>query len=133
MSCHIAMQDATASDLQGHEHEQNPETSGHCHQKIAGHDAVGLRVTHKNHQEVRLFFDKTSALPIKSEVKLVANFNDDIHKELLVEIFFSNYKEIAGVSHFTRVRIHFDDDDLEINLNEVELREKLDAAVFAKP
>jgi len=31
MSCHIAMQNAAASDLQGHEHEQNPETSGHRH------------------------------------------------------------------------------------------------------
>jgi hypothetical protein len=102
-------------------------------QKIDGHDAVGLRVTHKNHQEVRLFFDKTSALPIKSEVKFVAKLIDDIQKEVSVELFFSNYKEIAGVSHFTRVRIHFDDDDLEINLKEVELREKLDAAVFAKP
>ena len=40
MSCHIAMQDAAASDFQGHEHEQNPETSGHRHQKIAGHDAL---------------------------------------------------------------------------------------------
>ena len=102
-------------------------------QKIDGRDAVGLRVTHKNHQEVRLFFDKTSALPIKSEVKLVAKLVGDMQNEILIECFFSNYKEIAGVSHFTRVRIHFDDDDLEINLKEVELREKLDAAVFAKP
>jgi hypothetical protein len=102
-------------------------------QKIDGHDAVGLRVTHKNHQEVRLFFDKTSALPIKSEVKLVAKRADGTQKEILVELFFSKYKEIAGVSHFTRVRIHFDDDDLEINLKEVELPEKVDAAVFAKP
>jgi hypothetical protein len=101
--------------------------------KIDGHDAVGLRVTHKNHQEVRLFFDKTSALPIKSEVKIVAKLVDGIQKEALFEFFFSNYKEFAGVSHFTRVRIHFDDDDLEINLKEVELREKLDATVFAKP
>jgi hypothetical protein len=102
-------------------------------QKIDGHDAIGLRVTHKNHQEVRLFFDKTSALPIKSEVKLVAKDAAGAQKEVLVEFYFSNYKEIAGVSHFTRVRVHFDDDDLEINLKEVELREKVDAALFAKP
>jgi hypothetical protein len=102
-------------------------------QTIDGRDAVGLRVTHKNHQEVRLSFDKTSALPNKSEVKFVAKLIDDMQKEVLVEFFFSNYKEFADVSHFTRVRIHFDDDDLEINLKEVELREKLDASVFAKP
>jgi hypothetical protein len=102
-------------------------------QKIDGRDAVGLRVTHKNHQEVRLFFDKTSALPIKSEVKFVAKLIDDIQKEVSVELFFSNYKEFAGVSHFTHVRIHLNHDDFEINLKEVELREKLDAAMFAKP
>jgi hypothetical protein len=102
-------------------------------QKIDGRDAVDLRVTHKNHQEARLFFNKASALPIKCEVKFVAKLIDDIQKEVSVELFFSNYKEFAGVSHFTRVRIHFDDDDLEINLEEVELREKLDAAAFAKP
>src|SRR5246127_1762715 len=38
MSPHIAMQNAAASDLQDQEHEQNPETSGHRHEKIAGHD-----------------------------------------------------------------------------------------------
>src|SRR5437660_11195725 len=42
MSRHIAMQNAAASDLQGHEHEQNSETSGHRHQKIAGHDALSM-------------------------------------------------------------------------------------------
>jgi hypothetical protein len=31
MSRHIAMQNAAASDLQGYEHEQNPETRGHGH------------------------------------------------------------------------------------------------------
>jgi hypothetical protein len=38
---------------------------------------------------------------------------------------FGNHEEVA--------RIQFDDDDLEINLKELELREKLDASIFAKP
>jgi hypothetical protein len=101
--------------------------------EIDGHDAIGLRVTHKDHLEVRLYFDKTSALPIKSEVKLVAKAADDKPKEALFEFFFSKYKEIAGVQHFTHVRIHFDDDDLEIDLKKVDLHEKLDPAVFEKP
>ena len=42
MSRHIAMQNTAASDLQGHEHEQNPETRGHYHQKIAGYDALSM-------------------------------------------------------------------------------------------
>jgi len=42
MSRHIAMQNAAASDLHGYEHEQNPETSGHRHEKIAGHDALSM-------------------------------------------------------------------------------------------
>jgi hypothetical protein len=42
MSRHIAMQNTAASDLPGHEHEQNPETRGHYHQKIAGYDALSM-------------------------------------------------------------------------------------------
>ena len=42
MSRHIAKQNAAASDLQDQEHEQNPETRDHRHEKIAGHDARSM-------------------------------------------------------------------------------------------
>ena len=42
MSRHIALQNTAAPDLQGHEHEQNPKTSRHCHQKIAGYDLLSM-------------------------------------------------------------------------------------------
>jgi hypothetical protein len=104
-------------------------------QKVDGHEAIGFRVSHKHFQDVHLFFDKTSGLPIKSQGKLFAEAADGRKVECKFEISFSNYKETSGVLHFTHVRILFDRDDLdvELDLKEVKLREKVDPAMFEKP
>jgi hypothetical protein len=74
-------------------------------------------------------------LPIKSQAKLFAEDADGRKVECKFEITFSNYKKTAGVLHFAHVKILFDRDDLdvELDLKEVKLLEKVDPALFAKP
>jgi hypothetical protein len=102
-------------------------------EKVESRESVVLRVCHKNKEEVHLYFDKSSALPIKSKVKIHRETPDGTQNEISEEFFFSNYKEFGGVKHFTHVRVHTENGDVEFNLKEVDLREKLDPAVFEKP
>ena len=92
-------------------------------------NAVGISVTHKNFKEVRLFFDKTSGLPIKSEVKLIGLNGED-----WADLYFSDFKVIQGVKHFMRFNMRQGNQDVyEFEIKELKLLEQLDEKTFAKP
>jgi hypothetical protein len=100
--------------------------------KVADKPAVGVRVSHKGHRDVNLFFDKDSGLLVKSE----ATVKDEMTggKEETQETLYSDYKEIGGAKHATKVVINRDGKKyIDAEMSDYEPKEKLDDKVFEKP
>jgi hypothetical protein len=97
--------------------------------KVGNRPAVGLRVVHKDHKDLSLFFDKYDGLPVKSEIRLA----DPQGKEITVEYFYSDYKDYDGLKHCAKVVIKADGKEFAMDLSEVKAEGKLDDSVFAKP
>jgi hypothetical protein len=98
--------------------------------KVDGKDVAGIRVTHADQKEVRLFFDPSSSLVVKSMVKL----NSKTDTEQWCECYFTNCKAIAGVHHFTHLRIRQGGKDiLAADIQELHLLTKVNPEIFAKP
>jgi hypothetical protein len=101
--------------------------------KVAGQEAVGFRVSHTGHRDVKLYFDKKSHLLVKSEMT-VKNVEDGSDKELPQEILYSEYKEFGGARWATKLSIlHGGKKYVEVQFSEIRPAEKLDASVFAEP
>ncbi len=66
--------------------------------KVGNRAAVGLSVSHKDHKDVGLFFDKETGLPLKSEVRLA----EPKGKEITVEYLYGDYKDFDGVTRNSR-------------------------------
>jgi hypothetical protein len=60
--------------------------------KVSGQDTSVVKVAHKEHAEVRLFFDKKSGLLVKI-ARRAAEAGDSLNKE----IYLSEYKKFDGV------------------------------------
>jgi hypothetical protein len=97
--------------------------------KIGNRDAVGIQITHKDHKDVNLFFDKDNGLPLRSETRLTLPGD----REVTVEYHFSDYKEFDGIKHFSKIVVKADGKEFVIELTEVRGQEKLDEGLFAKP
>jgi outer membrane lipoprotein-sorting protein len=100
--------------------------------KVDGKPAVGVRVSHKGHRDINLFFDKDSGLLVKTEhtVKdFMAGGNEQTQ-----ETIYSDYKEFGGVKHPAKMVINRDGKKfVEGEITEFEPKEKLDDSVFGKP
>ncbi len=101
---------------------------------ISNRPAVGLRVTHKERQEINLFFDKETNLVVKSEVRL----KDPAGNDFPLEYQFSDHKEFDGVKHFTKATIKAEMPGrpavtTELQLSELKTQDKLEESLFAKP
>jgi hypothetical protein len=100
--------------------------------KVGDEPAVGVRVSHKGHGDVNLFFDKKTGLLVKSErtVKdLMAG-----GKEVTQETLHTDYKEIGGVKHAMKMVIKRDGKDyLDGEMSDFETPDKLDDSLFGKP
>jgi outer membrane lipoprotein-sorting protein len=100
--------------------------------KVDNKPAIGMRVSHKGFRDVNLFFDKDSGLLVKRE-GTVKDF-DMGGKEFMQETLLSDYKEVSGVKRPMKLLINRDGKKyVEGELTDVELKEKLDDSVFAKP
>jgi hypothetical protein len=101
--------------------------------KVGDRPAVGVRVEHKKHRPVSLYFDKEKGLLLKSETRA-----KDVERggdtEITVETFYGDYKKVNGVqvAHQQTVK-HDGKPFVESKSTEVKLAEKLDDSVFAKP
>lgn len=99
--------------------------------KVGDRAVIGLKVVHKDHRDVKLFFDKASYLLLKEEMRVKDVEND---KEVDEEMIYSGYKEVEGTQQAMKVKIKWDGQpkwDMEIT--EIKLLEKLGDSVFAKP
>jgi hypothetical protein len=100
--------------------------------KVGGRPAVGVRVEHKGHRDVNLYFDKENGLLVKAEGRgkdLMAG-----GKEYTQEVFYSNYKKVEGMQVPFKTLLTRDGKRyVESETTEATPAEKLDASVFAKP
>jgi hypothetical protein len=100
--------------------------------KVGDGGAVGVRVSHKGHRDINLFFDKKSGLLLKSERTVKDPMMGG--KELAQVTLFSDYKDVDGVKQAMKVAIKRDGKDyVEMEVSDLERKDKLDDSVFAKP
>jgi hypothetical protein len=100
--------------------------------KVNGKPAVGVRASHKGRRDINLFFDKETWLLVKSERVVKDLMAGD--QEFTHETFYSDYKDVNGTKQPTKLLINRDGKkDLDGEITDVEAKEKLDDATFAKP
>jgi outer membrane lipoprotein-sorting protein len=97
--------------------------------KVNDKAAIGVSVAHKDFKDISVFFDKESGLPIKTEIHLT----DPRGKEITVEYFYSDFKEMDGVKHPTKLLIKFDGKEATMEISEIKSKDKVDDSEFAKP
>jgi hypothetical protein len=99
--------------------------------KVGGRPALGLKVAHKGHRDIFLYFDKGNGLPVKME-RLTKDPEND--KQVTEEVFFERYKKVQGTQQPTRIITKWDGKLQQVDeLSEIKLYEKLDDKLFAKP
>lgn len=97
--------------------------------KIDDKSAVGLLVSHKGDQDLRLFFDKDRGLPLKVEMHL-----DVIQgQNRTLEFHYENYKDFGGLRLPAKVKIKVDNKEIAVEVSEIKSEDKLDDGLFAKP
>jgi outer membrane lipoprotein-sorting protein len=100
--------------------------------KVNGKPAVGVQVSHKGHRDVRLFFDKETGLLVKSETTVKDPRGGG--QEQTQEAIYSDHKDVDGVKHPMKVVINRDGKKyVDLEVTEIERKDKIDDSVFAKP
>jgi hypothetical protein len=100
--------------------------------KVGDLPAVGVRVSHKGHRDVNLFFDKKSGLLLK--IERTVKDQQQGGKERKQESFFSDYKEVDGVQHPMKLVLNRDGEKyVDAEMSDYETKDKLDDTLFAKP
>jgi hypothetical protein len=97
--------------------------------KVNEKAAVGVSVAHKDFKDISVFFDKEDGLPVKSEIHLT----DPRGKEITVEFFYSEFKEMDGIKHPTKLLIKFDNKEATMEVSEIKSKDKVEESEFAKP
>ncbi len=100
--------------------------------KVNDKPVIGVRVSAEGRPEVNLFFDKENSWLVKAEHRAISQ--EQAGKEVNQEIFFSEYKEIAGAKRATKFLVKRDGEKfVEAEMHDVEPSGKLDDSVFGKP
>ncbi|MGE3805072.1 MAG: hypothetical protein AB7K24_10410 [Gemmataceae bacterium] len=100
--------------------------------KVGDRPAVGIKVAHKDHRDVSLFFDKESGLLIKSEFRTKSQ--EQGGKEVLQEMYYSDYKEVEGIKIPSKIKILRDGKKfVEAENTDIKPMGKLPDSVFGKP
>jgi outer membrane lipoprotein-sorting protein len=99
--------------------------------KVGDKEAIGIKVSSKGHRDISLYFDKKTALLIKSESK-VKDMNEA--KEVSQETYFDDYKDVDGIQTPFKVTIkRADKNYVTAEMSEVKIVDKLDDKLFEKP
>lgn len=99
--------------------------------KIGDRAVVGIKVLHKGHNDVQLYFDKGTGL-LRG---CTYHYKDWMTgKDTEMTLTYDAYKEFSGIKEPTKVELKRDGKQfVEAQLEDVKPVEKLDASVFAKP
>lgn len=93
--------------------------------------ARGVKVTSKGHRDVDLYFDKESGLLVKIEARVK---DEGSGQEVTEETFPGDYKDVQGTKQAMKFTVKRDGKlYMEGEATEVQLAEKLDDNLFAKP
>jgi hypothetical protein len=102
--------------------------------KVAKKPATGVRVSHKGHRDIELFFDKENGFLVKSVTKVVLSDDEGKSEQVTQETVFSDYTEVNRVKRPWKISVSHDGKMfMEIEVTQMELKEKLDDSVFSKP
>jgi hypothetical protein len=98
--------------------------------KVNERPALGVRATRKGQADINLYFDKENGLLVKSERRGL----DLSQKEVNVETYYSDYKDVDGLKQPARLLTHHDGKVyMEAEVSELRFEEAIDAGEFAKP
>jgi hypothetical protein len=93
--------------------------------------ALGITASSKGHRDVNLYFDKETALLIKTETRVK---DETTGQEVTEETFLSDYKPVQETKQAMKFVVKRDGKlYVEGELSDYQLIEKLDDGVFAKP
>jgi hypothetical protein len=112
--------------LRGKEYELStlPET------KVQGRPAVGVKVTSKGHEDVKLFFDKESGFLVKRQ----RHMDSGMGRKVTEEVVYSDYREAEKMQVPRKLIKLLDGKKVSEHLvTEVQFLDKIDDRVFAKP
>jgi len=99
--------------------------------KLDGKTLVGVKVAHKDHKDVRLFFDKETGLLSRIERK---GFDGMTNQEVDEERIIKEYQEADGTKVPKKVLINRDGKKfVEVEVEEVKVLDKVDDNTFTKP
>jgi hypothetical protein len=99
--------------------------------KIGAQEVVGVKVYHRGHYGINLYFDKETGLLAKSTMRAK---DPQIGKEVDVDTFYSDYKEVLGIKQATKLTMkRAGKTFFELELSTVQRHQKLDDKDFAKP
>jgi outer membrane lipoprotein-sorting protein len=99
--------------------------------KVGKRDAVGIRVSHKGHRDINLFFDKKTHMLLKSERRAKDTMGGG---EFTGEEFYEEYKEVGGIQHAHKIRILRDGKKfVDGETTDFMVQDKLDDSLFDKP
>lgn len=100
--------------------------------KIGDSETIGVKVSKKGYRDVSLYFHKETKLLLLSAYTTKAPELD--YKEVPLEVYLYDYKEIEGAKVATRVKIHQDGKlFIEAKNSDMKPVEKFDEDTFAKP
>jgi hypothetical protein len=110
--------------------DKSLELSAIGEEKVDNKPAIGLKITKKDHKEIRVYFDKESGLLVKMAYKTM----DMAGGETNAEAFYRDYKDVQGTKVAMKQEVkHGGEKFLEATLSDVKLEEKTDAKTFEKP
>ncbi|MBW3540477.1 MAG: hypothetical protein KY476_09410 [Planctomycetes bacterium] len=99
--------------------------------EVDGKPTVGVKVSSEGHRDVKLYFDKETHLPAKSEYVVKSQEQDG--KEVTEEVFYADYHKVEGLQVPKKVTLHRDGKKfVEAENSEFELGD-VDDKLFAKP
>ena len=100
--------------------------------KVGEKEAIGVKVSRKDHRDVNLYFDKKTALLLKIEHQ-IKDFQMG-GAEAMQESIYDDYKDVDGVPVATKLIIKRDGKNyLDADISDVKFHDKLDDKTFEKP
>jgi hypothetical protein len=100
--------------------------------KVGDHETAGVRVAHKGHRDIKLYFDKKTGLLLKNERVIKDQMLGG--QERTQETLHSDYRDVSSVKQPMKLVIRRDGEKhLEAEVTNFQTGEKVDDAVFAKP